>query len=52
MGKVSSYPSVTETKIALLTPREANESERQGVEARNMTLFGKSIDQEDGKLTP
>jgi len=52
MGKVSSYPSVTETKLALLIAGEANESKRQGVEARNTTLFGKSVDQEDGKLMP
>ena len=51
MGKVSSYP-VTKTKLALLTAGEDNESDRQGVEARNTTLFGKSVDREDGKLMP
>ena len=41
---------MTESKLSLLTPPKANESERRGVEARNMTLFGEPADQEDGKL--
>ena len=52
MGKVSTYPSVSESKLALLTAGEANESEREGVEARNTTLFRKSVNREDGKLMP
>ena len=41
---------MTESKLSLLTTPKANESERRGVEARNMTLFGEPADQEDGKL--
>lgn len=41
---------VTESKFALLTTRQANESERRGVAARNTTLFRKPAVQEDGKL--
>ena len=36
---------LTESKLAMLTTQQANESKR-GVEARNMTLFGRSPDQE------
>ena len=31
--------SATEAKLSLLAAQQANESERQGVEARNTTLF-------------
>ena len=42
--------AVTESKLALLTTHQANESERQGVETRKVTLFRKPADQEDGRL--
>ena len=42
-------PFVTESKLALLTARQANKSET-GVEAGNMTLFRKPADREDGRL--
>ena len=42
--------SVTESKLTLLAARQANKSERQGVEARNMNLLEKPADQEDGRL--
>jgi len=45
------YTFVTEFKLALLARQEASEFERRGVEARNMTLFGKLTHQEDGRLT-
>ena len=41
---------ITESKLALLTTGQANESERRGVEARNTILFRKPADQEDGRL--
>lgn len=37
-------------KLTLLTAQQANESERLVIEARNMILFGKLVDQEDGRL--
>lgn len=43
--------SVTEAKLSLLAAQQASESERQGVEARNTTLFGKPSHREDGRLT-
>ena len=42
--------SVTESKLTLLTAWQTNESERQGIEARDMTLFGNRADPEDGRL--
>ena len=42
--------SVTESKLTLLATWEASESKGQSVEARNMTLFRKPADQEDGRL--
>ena len=42
--------SVTESRLTLLTAREVNESERRGVEARNTTVFGELVDQEDSRL--
>ena len=45
--------SVTESKLlALLTARQANESERGGGEVRKMALFRKPADWKDGRLTP
>ena len=44
------YTFVTEFKLALLVRQEVSEFERQGVETRNMTLFGKLTQQEDGRL--
>ena len=41
---------VTGSKLALLPAREASESKRRGVKARNMTLFRKPADQVDGRL--
>lgn len=41
---------VTKSKLALLATRQANESERRGVDTRNTTLFGKLADGEDGRL--
>ena len=41
---------VTESKFALLTARQANESKRWGVEARDTTLFRKPADWEVGRL--
>ena len=35
-------------KLTLLTAQQANESERLVIEARNMILFGKLVDQEGG----
>ena len=43
-------PDVAESTLSLLTAPKANESEKGGVEARNMTLFGEPADQEVGKL--
>ena len=43
-------PDVTESTLCLLTAPKANESEKQGVEARNMTLSEEPADREDGKL--
>ena len=42
--------SVTKSKLALLATKQVNKSKWQGIEARNMTLFGKSTDREDGRL--
>ena len=42
--------SVSESWLTLLTAREVNESERRGVEARNTTVFGELVDQEDSRL--
>ena len=42
---------VTESRLALLTTWQANESERTGGEAKNTTLFGKLADQKDGRQT-
>ena len=36
-------PCVTESKLALLTAQQDNESERQGIEARKETLFRKLL---------
>ena len=44
------YTFVTEFKLALLVRQEVSEFERQGVETRNVTLFGKLTQQEDGRL--
>ena len=41
---------VTESNLTLLTTWQPNESERRGVEAKNMTLFGKPADRGDGRL--
>ena len=41
---------VAQSKLALLTAQQANESERQSVEARSITLFRKPADEEDGRL--
>ena len=49
---LGSGPLVIESKLALLTPWQANESERWGVEARKMTLFRKLAEWEDGRLVP
>ena len=46
------YTFVTEFKLALLVRQEVSEFERQGVETRNVTLFGKLTQQEDGRLMP
>ena len=40
------YTFVTEFKLALLVRQEVSEFERQGVETRNVTLFGKLTQQE------
>ena len=45
-------PCVTESKLALLTAQQDNESERQGIEARQTTLFGKQADRKDDRLVP
>ena len=42
--------TVTESKLSLLATQQANKSKRQGVKARNPTLFGEPTDQEDGRL--
>ena len=41
---------VMESKLALLSTRQANESKRRGVEARNTTFFRKLASREDGRL--
>ena len=41
---------MTESKFALLAIQQATKSERQGVGARNTTLFRKPADLEDGRL--
>ena len=41
---------LTESKLALLTTQQANDSKRQSVEARSITLFRKPADQEDDRL--
>ena len=43
--------TVTESNHALFTKGQANESERLGVKATNVTLFRKPTDQEDGSIT-
>ena len=40
----------TKSKFTLLSSPQANKSEIIGIEAMNMTLFGKPADQEDGRL--
>ena len=40
----------TKSKFTLLSSPQANKSEILGIEAMNMTLFGKPADQEDGRL--
>ena len=45
-------PHFTESKLTLLTARQANESQRWDAEAREIPLFGKSGDREDGRLAP
>ena len=35
--------TIIKSNLTLLTPQQANESERQDVEARKMTLFGKQL---------
>ena len=48
----NSNANVTKSKLALLATRQANKSKRrQGVKARNTTLFRKPADREDGRLT-
>ena len=42
-------PLFSESKLTLLTARQANESQQWGVEAREIPLFGKQSDWEDGK---
>ena len=42
---------VTESKLALLTAQQANESKKRGVEGRK-TLIGEPADREDGRLAP
>ena len=49
-GPCPASQPVTKSKLTLLAAQQANKSERQGVEARNMTLFEKPADQEDGRL--
>ena len=44
MGQKSRDNAVTESKLALLTTYQANESERKGVETRKATLFRKPAD--------
>ena len=46
--KITIY--VTESKHSLLTAQQANKPERQDIEARNTTLFGKPADWEDSRL--
>ena len=41
----------TMSKFTLLSSPQANKSEILGTEAMNMTLFGKPVDQENGRLT-
>ena len=43
--------TVTESNLALFTKGQANESERLGIKATNMTLFRKPTDGEDGSIT-
>ena len=43
---------IIKSKLILLATREANETERRGVEAENTTLFRELADQEDVKLVP
>ena len=43
-------PLFTESKLTLLAARQANESQRWGAETREMPLFGKPGDWEDGRL--
>ena len=40
----------TKSKFTLFSSPQANKSEILGIEAMNMTLFGKPADQEDGRL--
>ena len=42
--------SVTESKLTLLAARQANESERRGVETRD--FIREEADREDGRLVP
>ena len=42
---------MTKPKLTLLATRQANESERLGIKATNMTLFRKPTDGEDGSIT-
>ena len=39
-----SRAALTDSKLPPLTTPQANESEKRGAEARNMTLFGKPAD--------
>ena len=48
---MNKHRHVTKSKLALLTTQQADESERRGGEAKNMTLFRKPADQIDGRLT-
>ena len=51
-GAVVEGPPVTESKLALPAARQANESERWGVEARKDFNQGSLADWEDGRLSP
>ena len=43
-------PGVSSSPAPVCSPHIVQLTERQGVEARNMTVLGKPADQEDGRL--
>ena len=44
------FDVVTKSKLSLLAAQQANETERQGVEASNTPLFGELADLKDGTI--